>query len=97
MMGIPVRNPVYIYGDNQSVLWNTTIPDSTLKKKRNSIAYNFVGEGVARDECRTSYIKADANQSNLMTKALPAGITEIERFEKLCTTFTQKKIMNEGD
>ena len=25
-MGIPVSNPVFVYGDNQSVLWNTTIP-----------------------------------------------------------------------
>ena len=33
MMGIPVNNPAFVYGDNQSVLWNTTDPDSTLKKK----------------------------------------------------------------
>ena len=50
MMGIPVEGPTCIYGDNQSVLANTTIPDSTLKKKSQSIAYHFVHEGVARDE-----------------------------------------------
>eukprot|EP00957_Ditylum_brightwellii_P060915 4623845-Ditylum_brightwellii.AAC.1 len=33
MMGIPCEGPAYIYGDNKSVLTNTTIPDSTLKKK----------------------------------------------------------------
>ena len=32
MMGIPVEGPTCIYGDKQSVLANTTIPDSTLKK-----------------------------------------------------------------
>ena len=32
MMGIPVEAPTCFYGDNQSVLANTTIPDSTLKK-----------------------------------------------------------------
>ena len=26
MMGIPVNNPAFIHGDNQSVLWNTTVP-----------------------------------------------------------------------
>ena len=26
MMGIPVSNPCFIYGDNQSVLWNSTAP-----------------------------------------------------------------------
>ena len=31
MMGIPVIGPSRIYGDNQSVLVNTSIPDSVLK------------------------------------------------------------------
>ena len=56
MMGIPVDGPAYIYGDNQSVLANTTIPDSTLKKKSQSIAYHFVREGSARHEWRTTYV-----------------------------------------
>jgi hypothetical protein len=33
MMGTPVNGPCYIWGDNQSVLANTTEPGSTLKKK----------------------------------------------------------------
>ena len=46
-MGIPVEGPTCIYVDNQSVLANTTIPDSTLKKKSQSIAYPFVhGRGL---------------------------------------------------
>ena len=46
MMGIPVLGPAYVQGDNQSVLANTTIPESTLKKKNQSIAYHFVREGA---------------------------------------------------
>ena len=42
MMGIPCEDPTFLFGDNQSVLANTTIPDSTLKKKSQSIAYHFV-------------------------------------------------------
>ena len=42
MMGISCDNPTFIYGDNQSVLANTTVPDSMLKKKLQSIAYHFV-------------------------------------------------------
>ena len=33
MMGIPVNGPAYIYGDNQSVLFNTYIPDYNLNNK----------------------------------------------------------------
>ena len=61
MMGIPVNNPAFIYGDNQSVLWNTTDPDSTLKKKSSLVAYHFVCEGVAKDEWRTGYVKTSEN------------------------------------
>jgi hypothetical protein len=73
MLGIPCEEPVYIQGDNQSVLYNTTIPDSTLKKKSQSIAYHFVREGSARDEWRTSYVSTHDNEADLLTKPLPAG------------------------
>jgi hypothetical protein len=49
MMGITVDEPTFVFGDNQSVLANTTNPTSTLKKKSNAIAYHFVREGVACD------------------------------------------------
>ena len=73
MMGMLVEGPVYIYGDNQSVLANTTIPDSTLKKKSQSIAYHFVHEGLAWDEWCMSYVNTHDNESNLLTKVLPNG------------------------
>lgn len=73
MMGIPCEGPVYVFGDNQSVLANTTIPESTLKKKSQSIAYHFVREGVTRDEWRTAYVNTNENEADLLTKQLPAG------------------------
>ena len=73
MLGIPCEFPCYIFGDNQSVLCNTTIPDSTLKKKSQSIAYHFVREGTARDEWRTAYVNTHQNEADLLTKLLPAN------------------------
>ena len=73
MMGIPVLGPSYISGDNQSVLANTSVPESQLKKKAQSIAYHFVREGVARDEWRTAYISTHLNEADLLTKLLPFG------------------------
>jgi hypothetical protein len=68
-----VTDPCYICGDNQSVLANTTEPGSTLKKKSQSIAYQFVSEGVANDEWRTSCVNTNKNETNLLTKMLPVG------------------------
>ena len=73
MFGIQCQEPTFIYGDNQSVLANTTVPDSQLKKKSNSIAYHFVREGCARDEWRTTYVNTHDNPADLMTKPLPSG------------------------
>ena len=73
MMGIPCEGPAYIEGDNQSVLANTTIPESALKKKSSNICYHFVREGVARDQWRTGYVNTHLNEADLLTKQLPAG------------------------
>jgi hypothetical protein len=73
MMGIPVDLPTFVFGDNQSVLTNTSRPHSVLKKKSASIAYHFVREGVTKDEWRTTYLNTHHNPSDLMTNSLPGG------------------------
>ena len=73
IMGIPVDEPAFIFGDNQSVLANTTMAESTMKKKTQSIAHHFVQEGSARDEWRTVYINTHENVANMLTKPLPSG------------------------
>ena len=74
MMGIPVEDPAFIYGDNKSVLSNPTLgPDSVLSKKSNSIAYHFVREGASMDEWRTGYINTKENPADILSKAVPAG------------------------
>jgi hypothetical protein len=53
MVGIPYGEPTYyVSGDTQSVLDHTAIPELTLKKKLQSIAYHFVPEGCVQDEWR---------------------------------------------
>ena len=66
-MGIPVHYPCFIYVDNQSVLWNTTVSDSMLKKKATSVPYHFVREGVSADEWRTAYINNKFNPADILT------------------------------
>jgi hypothetical protein len=47
MFGIPIEGPTNVFCDNQSVVTNATIPESTLKRKHNSIAYHRVREAAA--------------------------------------------------
>ena len=73
VMGIPFSDTCFVYGDNKSVLYNTTLPESTLKNKSNSIAYHDVREGVATGEWLTGYEPTDANLSYLLKNPVPGG------------------------
>ena len=70
MKGIPFSDPCFMYGDNKSVLYNTALPESSLKKKRNSISYHDVRKGVATGEWLTGYEPTD---TNLFTNPVPVG------------------------
>ena len=65
MLGIPVKEPAFVFGDNKSVLANTSVPGSMIKKK--------IREGCARDEWRTAYVNTHLNCADMLTKALPPG------------------------
>ena len=72
-MGIPFDFKTIVYGDNQSVLSNTTISKSTLKKKTQSIAFHNFREGTTRDEWRTAYINTHDIVDDMITEPLPSG------------------------
>ncbi len=68
MMGIPLTGPSFIYGDNKSHITNLTKPESTLKKKCNSICYHAVQESVAMGESLITHTSTHDNLSEIMTK-----------------------------
>ena len=70
MMGIPVDGPAFIYGDNKSVLANSSIPESVLKKKHCSVAYHYVREAIASMKMLLYWEKSDSNLADLFTKVL---------------------------
>ena len=82
-MGIPVNNPAYIFGDNQSVLWNTTVPKSSLKKKSCAVAYHICRECVSRLEWLTAYVRTHLNPSDIMTKAVSSIKDKIRKVRML--------------
>ncbi len=54
--------------NNMSVIHNTQRPESTLKKKSNSICYNAIQESVAMGESLTGHIMTEHNLADLLTK-----------------------------
>ena len=46
MLGMGLEGTSLMVGDNMSVISNTTIPSSMLKKKHNAVAYHRVRETI---------------------------------------------------
>ena len=70
MLGVPINEPALLLGDNMSVVLNTTIPASVLKKKHNAICYHRVREACAASILRFSHIRSEDNIADMCTKSL---------------------------
>jgi hypothetical protein len=70
-LGIPVRSPTRLFGDNLGVIQNASIPDSDLKKKHVSISYHTVRESVAAGIIAPYKLSTKDNFADILTKQLP--------------------------
>ena len=73
MLRIPLSGPTLLKGDNMSVVLNTSISSSQLKKKHNAIAYHIVREAIAANIIQFSHIPSTANYADCLTKPLPGS------------------------
>ena len=55
--------------DNMSMVYNMTRPESTLKRKSNSIAYHFVRESAAAKEIKIQHVRTKDNMSDMLLKS----------------------------
>ena len=74
MMGVPLTGPSFIYGDNKSQVTNSTRPESTLKKKCNSVCYHAIRESVATGESLITHISTQLNLADSLTN-VTNGVT----------------------
>ena len=80
MMGVQVDGPTNVFCDNESVVKNSTRPESTLKKKHNAIAYHRVREAQAAGIVRIAKEDGETNLADILTKCLPGP-----RLRQLCS------------
>jgi hypothetical protein len=74
-MGIHLNGHAHVRVDNMSVVKNTSVPESTLKKKLNAIAYHFVREAVASGIIRIAYEPTGSNMADILAKLSPGPTT----------------------
>jgi hypothetical protein len=71
MMGIPLNGPTSVFCNNQSVVKNTTAPESVLKKQHNAIAYHHAREAQAAGFIQVAWESGETNIADLLTKLMP--------------------------
>jgi hypothetical protein len=68
MIRIPLTRPSFIYGDNKSQVTNSSRPESTLKKKCNSVCYHAIHKSVAMGKSLITHIRTQLNLADFLTK-----------------------------
>mgnify|MGYP003315513791 CR=1 FL=1 len=59
-----------LLGDNNSVVLNTTMPSSVLKKKHCAVSYHKIREAIAAGIVKFSHINTEDNYADILTKPL---------------------------
>ena len=70
-IGAKIDGPALMLGDNMSVVLNTTVPSSVLKKKHCAISYHRVREAIAAKILRFAHVPSTENIADILTKPLP--------------------------
>ena len=70
MFGVPVPEPAVVLCDNQGVVKNASVPESTLSKRHNAINNNIVRELVAAGILRVRKEDGMTNLADAFTKLL---------------------------
>ena len=70
-IGVPIKGPINIHSDSESVLTSAANPGHDLKRKHVAISYNLVRENIATEVVSLWKIDTKLNPSDPLTKSLP--------------------------
>ena len=79
MIGMNLKHSTLLLGDNNSVVLNTTMPSSVLKKKHCAVNYHKVREACATFLC-FAHVDSTENYADILTK--PLGKDAFKRLTK---------------
>jgi len=74
IMGVPIDGPCNVNADNMSMVRNSSVPESQLKKKSNLIAYHYVRERAAAGVVIINYEPTGSNLADMLTKTQSGAV-----------------------
>ena len=101
VLGLDLEDQSWLLGDNMSVVLNTTLPSSSLKKKHQACNYHRVREAIAGGYLIFGHIDSKENIADICTKPLVhqlfSHITEKYLFRKPSQIVENDNLMIEGE
>ena len=67
-LGAPIGAKSFLFGDNRSVVTNSTLPHSTLTQRQNILAFHRVREAIAAKLMAFYWIQSAYNLSDMLSK-----------------------------
>ena len=67
-LGVPINTMSYMFGDNQAVVTNSTVPHSCLSKRHNALSYHRVREAIAAKVLTFFWINGKKNPADIVSK-----------------------------
>jgi hypothetical protein len=67
-LGVEVKGPTMLFGDNGSVIKSGSMPHSPLKKRHHALSYHYTREAVASNAVDFQFIPGHLNPADILSK-----------------------------
>jgi hypothetical protein len=67
-LGVPIREKSYVFGDNKTVIDNSSTPHAKLHKRHNALSFHRVREAVASKYVSIFHLPGEFNPADILSK-----------------------------
>ena len=87
-LGVPIKTPTMMFGDNETVVNTASIPHSKLQKRHNALSYHRTREAICAGITRFYHIRGTTNPADILSKHwdYPSAQVYGRSFNHCCST-----------
>jgi Reverse transcriptase (RNA-dependent DNA polymerase) len=67
-LGVPIKSSSFMFGDNESVVNSSSLPEARLHKRHNALAFHRTREAIAAKILRFHYVSGKTNPADILSK-----------------------------
>ena len=67
-LGVSIKGPTHLFGDNESVVTNASLPHSQLRKRHHALSYHYTRESIASGAIDFRFLPGHMNPADILSK-----------------------------